>query len=177
MLWYFHVRGLGAASGPLSKTTQCAWKSQPQRAEGLRTRGWILGACWNIAGVGDPRIGGGTSVAVNLRGKFHGVSCRRFTADPGSQTASTANGRWQRRDREDGSSGKCIRTWVINIMPAHCRHSGVPPPTTPAKRPPGRQCRHMVRPRSRRRPMGPAGSLSAITGAPATTSVGEGPIN
>lgn len=39
-----------------------------------------------LARFGDPRIGGGRSVSVNLRVKFTGASRRRFTGDPGSET-------------------------------------------------------------------------------------------
>lgn len=71
----------------------------------------------------------------------------------------------QIRTGEMGSSGKRIRDLIINIMPVHCRRSRVQPMMAAKHRAHGANCRHVVSPRPRRRPlrpMGPVGRCSAI---------------
>lgn len=112
-----------ALDGPGSKFHDGNNKHQEERTP---RAGYCMSTLGHWAGLGAPRIGGGSSVSVNLRGKFNGVSRRRFTG-PGQSHDNAANGRRRTRPRDMSSSGKCIRGLVINIMPGHCQDSTVQP--------------------------------------------------
>ncbi len=129
-----------------------------------------------LAGLGAPRIGGGRSVSVNLRAKFNGASRRGFTG--GGRTVRRQRSQWTAA--ETGQDSVILRQ--VHPGPDNWHHAsalsawlGATPDGSQASNHDA-NCRHIVRPRSRRRPMGHTGSGSAVL-QHRQHVVGEGPIN